>query len=548
MFSSTRVKIILAVALLAVAWFAGLGHRDLFQTDEGRYAEIPLEMLVTGDWVTPRLDGLKYFEKPPLQYWATAVSYSLFGESNATSRLWTALLGFLGILMTAFAARRLFDARTAWCAVLVLTGSVYYAIMGHFNTLDMGVTFFMCASLFGFLLAMDARDLKARRLFMYLAWAAAALATLSKGLEAVALPGAVFLLYVAITREWGRFKQLHVLDGLLIYIVIAAPWFLLVSARNPDFAQFFFVHEHFQRFLTTVHHRVEPWWFFIPVLVLGLFIFLPQTVRALAALRRRETWRAEPGRFNATLFLWLWCGFIFLFFSLSDSKLGSYILPIFPALAVLVGRELSCLRRRDAMLTAFLCAVLAVIILWQIPELQKHTDKLPLELYQAFLPWVSLGIGFVLLISVLGFLLAYFNKVAAGLAVTAIGLFLGVQGISIGAQALSPAYSQHSLADQMAPYVKPGTALYSLQDYPQSLPFYLGRTLTVAAYKGELEFGIGQEPAKWIPDLEAFAAQWGSATDAVAVMPPDTYTALQQKGLPMTVIGRDPQHVAVRKP
>jgi hypothetical protein len=389
---------------------------------------------------------------------------------------------------------------------------------------------------------------------------------LSKGLEAVALPGAVFLLYVAITRDWARFTRLHVVAGLLIYIVIAAPWFLLVAARNPDFNQFFFVHEHFQRFLTTVHHRVEPWWFFIPVLLLGLFIFLPQFVRSLLRfvihefvlvyLRRQPSASAgeKTGialierRFDHKLFLWLWCGFIFLFFSLSDSKLGSYILPIFPALAVLVGRELAQLRRRDAMLSAFLCIVLAVVMLWQTPELQKHTDKLPLDLYQAFLPWVGIGIGFVLLTSALGFFLAYFNRVGTGLAVTAAGLFLGVQGISAGAEALSPAYSQRSLAEQMAPSITPGTHLYSLQDYPQSLPFYLGRTLTVAAYKGELEFGIGQEPAKWIPDLQAFASQWRSETEAVAVMPPQTYDDLQRQGLPMTIIGRDPQHVAVKKP
>ena len=98
-----RARVILAAALLAAAWFAGLGQRDLFQTDEGRYAEIPREMLATGDWVTPRLDGLKYFEKPPLQYWATAVTYTVFGASNGSSRLWTALTGFLCILMTAFA-------------------------------------------------------------------------------------------------------------------------------------------------------------------------------------------------------------------------------------------------------------------------------------------------------------------------------------------------------------------------------------------------------------------------------------------------------------
>src|SRR5579885_257292 len=288
MLSSIRMKTFLAVAFLAIAWFVGLGHRDLFQTDEGRYAEIPREMLASGDWVTPRLDGLKYFEKPPLQYWATGVSYSLFGESNGSSRLWTALLGFLGILMTAFVAHRLYDARTAWAAAWVLVGSAYYIVMGHFNTLDMGVTFFMSGSLFGFLLAMHTEDIKRRRLFMYLAWTSAALATLSKGLEAVVLPGSVFVLYVLLTREWFRFKQLHVLGGLLIYIVVTAPWFLLVSARNPDFAQFFFIHEHFQRFLTTVHHRVEPWWFFIPILLFGLFIFLPQFLRALVRFVNHE--------------------------------------------------------------------------------------------------------------------------------------------------------------------------------------------------------------------------------------------------------------------
>ncbi|HEY4126479.1 MAG TPA: glycosyltransferase family 39 protein [Gammaproteobacteria bacterium] len=545
---STRAKVALAAVLLALVWFVGLGHRDLFQTDEGRYAEIPREMLATGDWVTPRLDTLKYFEKPPLQYWATAVAYSAFGESNATSRLWTALLGFLGILMTAFAARRLYDARTAWCAALVLVGSAYYAVMGHFNTLDMGVSFFMCGSLFGFLLSMQSESLKARRLFMYAAWACAALATLSKGLEAVVLPGAVFILYVLITRDWVRFKQLHIIGGLLIYIVVTAPWFLLVSVRNPDFAQFFFIHEHFERFLTTVHHRVAPWWFFIPILLFGLSIFLPQASRAVAALFRRETYAREAGRFNTALFLWLWCVFIFVFFSISDSKLGSYILPIFPALAVLVGYELAKLRRRDAMLSAFLCAVLAVVALWQAPELQKHTDKLPLELYQAFLPGFTVGVGMVLLASIVGFVLVYCNRVAIGIGVLAVGLFLGVQDMGLAAQSLSPAYSQRSLADQMAPFVTPDTHLYSLQDYPQSLPFYLGRTFTVVAYKGELEFGIGREPAKWIPDLDAFASQWRSEPKALAVMPPETYDDLQKQGLPMTIIGRDPQHVAVRKP
>ena len=545
MVMTLRARVILAAALLAVAWFAGLGQRDLFQTDEGRYAEIPREMLVTGDWVTPRLDTLKYFEKPPLQYWATAVAYEVFGATNGSSRLWTALTGFLCILMTGLAGARLFGSRAAWFSALPLLGSVYFVIMGHFNTLDMGVTFFMCGSLMAFLLAMEAAALPARRGWMYAAWAFAALATLSKGLEAVVLPGAVFLLYVLIKRDWVRFKQLHIVGGLLIYLLIAAPWFLLVSLRNREFLQFFFVHEHFERFLTTVHHRVEPWWFFIPILLFGLWCFLPQFLRALAGLRHRAP---DLARFDDALFLWLWCGFIFLFFSLSDSKLGSYILPMFPALALLLGRELAALKRHDAMWSALLGVVLAIAALWQAPALQQHGGKIPVELYQAFLPWLMAGSGLLLLAAVAAFLCAYLSRVTLGLTLLSAGMFLATQTVSAGAQVLSPVYSQHQLALQMAPYAKPGVPIYSLDDYPQSLPFYLGRTMTVAAYKGELEFGIGQEPGKWIPDLETFAAQWRQGGDALAVMPPDTYTQLAAQGLPMMVIAREPEHITVRKP
>ncbi|HSC48138.1 MAG TPA: 4-amino-4-deoxy-L-arabinose transferase, partial [Gammaproteobacteria bacterium] len=134
------------------------------------------------------------------------------------------------------------------------------------------------------------------------------------------------------------------------------------------------------------------------------------------------------------------------------------------------------------------------------------------------------------------------------LVVTALGMFLATQALAAGAQAFSPLYSQRPLAVQIAAYVTPDTPFYSLDDYPQSLPFYLGRTLIIAHYKGELEFGIGQEPARWIPDRDAFASQWRADKAALAVMPLDTYAEMQKEGLPMTEIGRDPQRVVVRKP
>jgi 4-amino-4-deoxy-L-arabinose transferase-like glycosyltransferase len=162
--STARAKSLLILALFALVWFGNLQYRDLFQTDEGRYAEIPREMLVSGDWVTPKLDGFKYFEKPPLQYWTTAATYWVFGLHNWTARLWSALTGFFGVLLTWFVGRRLYDARTGWGAALVLASSLYYGFMGHFNSLDMGLAFFMSANLFCFLLSQRSEARAAARL------------------------------------------------------------------------------------------------------------------------------------------------------------------------------------------------------------------------------------------------------------------------------------------------------------------------------------------------------------------------------------------------
>src|SRR5258708_5275666 len=191
-----------------VFWFLPLGSYRLFNPDEGRYAEIAREMAASGDWVTPRLDALRYFEKPPLQYWATAAAYQAFGESEWSARLWAALTGFLR------AGR--------WWTLLALA-------------------------------------------------------------------------------------------------VIALPWVLLVERRNPGFAQFFFVHEHFTRFLTRVHQRYEPDWFFIPVLLLG---FMPWTP-LLPALARCG-WRDCRSGHGPSLLLAIWLIFGLVFFSLSQSKLLPY--------------------------------------------------------------------------------------------------------------------------------------------------------------------------------------------------------------------------------
>src|SRR5690348_1125533 len=162
-------------AVLAAAWFATLQVRPMLDPDEGRYAEIPREMVASGDWLTPRLDGLKYFEKPPLQYWATAAAYSVFGLTEWTSRLWTVALGFACLPMVFEWTRRLYGTRAGLAAVVALCVSPYFGIIGHLNLLDAGFSFWLTGAVFAFTLAQSAEiGSREEGRWMRLAWLAAA--------------------------------------------------------------------------------------------------------------------------------------------------------------------------------------------------------------------------------------------------------------------------------------------------------------------------------------------------------------------------------------
>src|SRR4029078_4215897 len=143
----------LIFVVFAIVWFCNLGYRSLVRRDEGRYAEIAREMASTGDWVTPRLNGIKYFEKPPLQYWATAVAFKAFGQSAFVARLWVGLCGFATVILIYLTALRLWGPRTADYAGITCASMVWIMGMSHLVTLDMGVTFFMTLALCGFLRA-----------------------------------------------------------------------------------------------------------------------------------------------------------------------------------------------------------------------------------------------------------------------------------------------------------------------------------------------------------------------------------------------------------
>src|SRR5947207_245886 len=362
-----------AWVILGAAWFATLEVRPLLDPDERRYAEIPREMLASGDWVTPRFDGLLYFEKPPLQYWATAIAYEVFGVSEWSSRLWSVGLAFACLPLTFAWVARLYGGAAARLALTALAVSPYFLIVGHINLLDGAFTFFLTATVLAFTLAQTSPPRSpAERRWMLTAWAAAALAVLSKGIVVGVLAGAALVIYTLIERDSLTWRRLRLAAGLPLFAGVAAPWFVVVSLRNPAFPGFFFVHEHFARFLTTVHQRVEPWWYFLPLLLVGVLPWVVPLARAggRAALTSGPAAAAAPGSapapFEPLKFLLVFAAVTLAFFSASGSKLAPYILPMLPVLAAVTGAgggAAEALARHAARIGAALTGVVALGLL-----------------------------------------------------------------------------------------------------------------------------------------------------------------------------------------
>jgi len=537
----------IVIVIAGFIWFLLLGYRDLIDPDEGRYAEIAREMLNSGNWITPRLNGYKYFEKPPLQYWGSAISMALLGETNAAARVWCSGLGFIGALWVGFVGRRLYGASAGYFAFLFLISTVLYAGLGHANSLDMGVSALLIIAVGALALAQSVRHLPTQeRNWMLLAWAALAGATLSKGLIGLVLPGGALVLYSLWQRDWALWRHLHLGKGLLVYLLIAAPWFVAVSYANPEFPHFFFIHEHFERFTSDVHGRTKSNWYFFAVFAIGAMPWLFSALNGL--IKPPFSWRAEAGKFEASRLLWVYAIFVFFFFSISHSKLPAYILPMFPALALLVGENMS--RRKhfiaDGIIAIVLAGVIFIFFIWQADntaKLGRLATHLPL-----FRPWI---IATAVLTGVAG-IATQLLKRQRNLAISIFALcaLLGVQMLSWGYQSISELRSSKAMAEAIQSYIaksgKDIVEIYDVKRYDQSLPYYLGRTINLVDFTGELEFGINQEPQKWLNEAN-FLPIWLNSEQAISVLPQTTYAQWQQQKVPMQVIYENSRYIAVAR-
>ncbi|MCW3481185.1 glycosyltransferase family 39 protein [Neisseriaceae bacterium JH1-16] len=539
--------VLLGWLALAVVWFGSLGYRALIHPDEGRYASISLEMLQGGDWLTPHLNGFLYFEKPILQYWMGALSFAVFGINEFAARFWPGLTGFLTVVAVGITGRRLWGEQAGLFAALTAAGSTWIIGNSHFLTLDMGLTFFLTVALCGFLVAQrdEASDTE-RRNAMWLTWAAMAGATLSKGLVGLVIPGATLVLYSLTTWQWTFWRRMHWASGLVLFFALTAPWFVAVSLKNPGFFDFFFIREHFQRFLTTEAKRTGPLYYFVPVLIVGL---LPWTTLLPAMLNTGL--RREPGKaFQPLRLLLIWSVFVFVFFSISKSKLPSYILPMFPALALLAARyfieiDAAKLKRHLLFPMAFWLILLAAV------PFAGHfaSPDSPLEVLIPFAHAVALAAVLFLVQALFAWRLLGSGRKLAAVALIAAASLASVTTASLGHDSYGRQLkSSKMLVEKLTPYLKPDSQIFSVSYYEQSFPYYLDRKVTLVNYVDEFAYGQGLDPARWMPKVAQFTERWRAIPHTAAMMAPNTYKDLQQQGLPMQIVYQDARRVVVVKP
>jgi len=322
MFSKLSYRFWLLAIISIMIIFLNLGRVPLLDPDEPVYAETPKEMLIFNDFVSPRIFGEYWYDKPPMYYWLVAGSYKVFGINEFATRFPSGVMAIACVLMIYLSGRRLFNERAGMIGALVLVTSIEFFYLGKAGVTDMTLLFFLSASLLAFI------EKK-----YYWAYLFAGLATVTKGPIGLLLPGAIVFPYILVTRKWSYLKEMKIPSGLLLYALVALPWNIaMYQLHGSAFIDTFFGYHNITRFTSPEHAEGVLWYYYIPVLLVGFF---PWTAIMLQSLWASLTKSTED--FSTLVFLNIWAIVIFVFFSISQTKLVSYILPVYPPLAMIVG-------------------------------------------------------------------------------------------------------------------------------------------------------------------------------------------------------------------
>lgn len=515
---SPRKEFFLLFLLLIPLYFLFLGNHPLLLPDEGRYTEVAREMLASGDFITPHLNGSVFFHKPVLFYWLQAFSLSHFGINPWSIRLFPALFGIFGVLFLYGATCTLWGQSTARKAAIILATTPVYFGAAHYANLDLEVAIWLNVSILSLLVGLRQN----KKTWLILAYVAGALAFLTKGLIGFVFPAAILGLWILLTNQWRLLKKAHLFLGLVLFALITLPWLYLVSERNPDFLHFFFYVQQFQRFSSGGFNNVMPFWFYVAVVIVG---FLPWSIFFLGnlkpliknALKDREE-----------LYLLIWALVVLVFFSLPSSKLVGYILPIFAPMALLTARLLEENQETSKSLyniVAVFLSLIAIITLSQAIYPMKGMLK-PAGMDLLFGGIIS-TIGALTLFYGNRFFKNFSQKAFYVLSLTMTLLCL-VVAHSISHANTKALNSTRDLAKALPNNIAP-LSLVSYHTYFQDLPLYSNQTVRVVYgwdrvkgdnWASELSYGLTHGPSqkdRLITD-EVFWQLWDGKTPLYVVL------------------------------
>jgi len=350
------LSIVLILATLYLCYFHNLGALGLVGPDEPRYAWIARDMQETSDWITPRLYGNPWFEKPPLYYWGAALSFKFFGVSETSARLPSAISALLATLALAWLALRLYGSETARWLLLLLPTTAGMVGFSHAAATDMPfaamltIAMVLATKLLNLIPSVTPQSqsstpstssagsfTSSTSFTSFFFGAFLGLATLAKGPAAIILSGGAVLLWAAFTKRWrDAFRCLHPV-AVASFCLTALPWYILCARRNPDFFRVFIIEHNFNRFLTPQFQHIQPIWYYVPIFLLGVFPWI--FFHAFAKLEFLANWIDKLPETSSQAFLLAWAGFTFLFFTLSNSKLPGYIMPAIPPMALLMANS-----------------------------------------------------------------------------------------------------------------------------------------------------------------------------------------------------------------
>ena len=483
---------IIALLLLSYAFFFyGIGDYSLKEPDEGRYAEIPREMNELQDYTVPHLNYVRYFEKPPLLYWADALSFKVFGVNEWAFRFPNALCAFLCVICLYVFIRRWFNEQMAFLSSIILITSFGFFSMARVVTTDMLFAFWLFLSVLSFYGFYREK----KPFFIYLFYAAIAAATLAKGPVALILMSGTILIFLLTERNFLFIKEMKLIKGLVIYLLITLPWLIAISLREKEFLYFFFMDQHILRFLTSKHKRSGPVYYFLPVLFGSMFPWSIFSPRAIANI-----WKTKELRL-----MLIWVFVVFTFFSVSGSKLPPYILPMFPAMAVILGYlfydkwQSQVTRPIEIfiyMIIFFACGAGAFLL--QLSPLKTYITDMSGDAASILkdLRLFSLYISFSSFVMLCLFFFNKFTQYSRIFICLTLFSFVVMMGLLFHLPVVDRLNTAKDIALMINEQKTKADYIINYSGYDQTIPFYIKQGVIVASYRGELEMGSKYEDAK----------------------------------------------------